>query len=566
MMSKTIVLKFGGSVLTDEAALHRSVAEIYRYVRMGMKVVAVVSAFKGQTDALIRQADGYGAGGDSRAVPYLLATGEFKAAALLGLACERSGINARVRTPSELTLTAEGARSNAQPTSIDVERLKKDLIINDVVIVPGFVAETPEGETVLLGRGGTDLSAVFIAAQLGASVRLLKDVDGVYDADPAIAGEDAHPFAALAFEGAEEVAHPLVQDKAIRLARFAHLPIEVAGLGRSYATIIGQETAPRIGSPCPGPLKVAILGAGVVGASVIDRLREWPELFDVVKVLVRDVQKRKDHPLADRFTSDAAHFAKVEADVFVDAGAGVHPSLDLIEHFLKRGIHVVSANKQAVAQGQVQRRGNLSKLASEAKVHLAYSASVGGGSPFLETISRVRTESGNDQIISAVEGVINGTSNYVLDRVLQGLSLDAALAEARRLGFAEPDSLADLDGTDVLAKLKLVADLAFPDLTLSKVAIEPITEDRLIIKPGTLQRYVALVERSHEGLKASIRLELLSLDHFLAGARGERNRLQITLDEGQLVQVDGKGAGPWPTSEALLADLFDVRRLLEDKA
>src|SRR5476649_2562273 len=110
-----LVIKFGGSVLTSESALQRAVSEVYRYVRDARKIVAVVSAFKGQTDQLLRLAGSYTQASSSSATPHLVATGEMRAATLLAMACERSGITTQFRSSSEIGLVAEGEHLNANP-------------------------------------------------------------------------------------------------------------------------------------------------------------------------------------------------------------------------------------------------------------------------------------------------------------------------------------------------------------------------------------------------------------------------------------------------------------------
>ncbi|MFN3228738.1 MAG: homoserine dehydrogenase, partial [Asticcacaulis sp.] len=407
-----------------------------------------------------------------------------------------------------------------------------------------------------------------IAAALGARVRLIKDVDGVYDADPNLVGEAAHPFAALDFELAEKLAHPLVQDKAIRLARQHGLKIEVAALGRGYATTIGETTQARTARPYKDRLTVALLGCGVVGSQVLERLLEWEDLFSVQTILVRDVARRASHPLADRFTADLRSFEKADVDLFIDAGAGIQPSASLIERFLQRGIAVVSANKQAVAHSGAA----IMAAAAASGAPFRYSAAVGGGAPFIENLSRAAANG----TVTAIEAVLNGTSNFVLDKCRFGLSFDAAMAEARRLGYAEPDSTADLDGTDAGAKLKLLREIAFADLPLLRIDVEPITPERLAAPEGTVLRYVGRCERqaatagSPAGLVASLRLEALPPEHFLVGAVNEENRMEIQLQAAdgaaQTWRVWGKGAGPWPTSESVLADILDIRRGREAKA
>jgi homoserine dehydrogenase len=279
---------------------------------------------------------------------------------------------------------------------------------------------------------------------------------------------------------------------------------------------------------------------------------EWSDLIEVDRILVRDATRRRDHPLSALFTSDARTFVRPDVDVFVDIGTGVSPSLELLEGFLKAGVSVTSANKQAVAAAGERLRD----AAKSSGAMLTYSASVGGGAPIIEALKRAAKYNK----IKGFCGVLNGTSNFVIDQVESGKTFDAAMDEARRLGFAEPDSTADLDGTDVGAKLKLLRDIAFPGETPKHIEVGQITEESLVIPEGKGLRYVARCYRTDNGLEASMKLEVLDADHYLVGARGEQNRAIIELENGETWYVTGKGAGAWPTSEALLADVLQIAR------
>ncbi len=553
----TYVLKFGGSVLTSESALQRAVSEVYRYVRDAHKVIAVVSAFKGQTDQLLRLAGSYTQASSSSATPHLVATGETRAATLLAMACERSGIVTRFRSAAEIGLVAEGEHLNANPVAMKSDVLTNDLKQVDLVVVPGYVAENASGEPVLLGRGGSDLSAVFIGHTLGVPVRLLKDVDAIYDADPATVGDTARPYQSLAWDEALRIAFPVVQNKAMRYAADHGMTVDVAALAKGYQTTMGAATAYRDTPVLTRKIRVAVMGAGGVGSKFLERCLEWSDLIEVDRVLVRDASRRRDHPLAAKFTSDVRNFVRPDVDVFVDIGTGVSPSAELLEGFLKAGVSVTSANKQAVAAS-----GDKLRAAAKASgAVLTYSASVGGGAPIIEALKRaVKAHK-----ITGFCGVLNGTSNFVIDQVESGKSFDAAMDEARRLGFAEPDSTADLDGTDVGAKLKLLREIAFPGEQPRHIEVGQITEDSLIIPPGKGLRYVARCFRTDTGLQASMKLEVLDADHYLVGARGEQNRAIIDLEMldgsgGETWYVTGKGAGAWPTSESLLADVLQIAR------
>ncbi|ESQ73928.1 homoserine dehydrogenase [Asticcacaulis sp. AC402] len=551
-----LVVKFGGSVLVSESALHRAVSEIYRYTRDARKVVAVVSAFKGQTDQLLRLAGAYTQASSSSATPHLVATGEMRAATLLAMACERSGIPTRFRSASEIGLVADGEHLNANPIAMNPDVLVSDLESVDLVVVPGYVAENATGEPVLLGRGGSDLTAVFIGDRLGAPVRLYKDVDAIYDADPAQVGDSARPYDSLDWDESLKIAFPVVQNKAMRYAADRGLTIEVAALSKGYQTVMGAPTAYRKMPTLKRPIRIAVMGAGGVGAKFLERCLEWSDLIEVDRVLVRDPSKRRDHPLAAAFTSDARNFVRNDVDVFVDIGTGVSPSAELLEGFLKAGVSVTSANKQAVAAA-----GDKLRAAARASgAMLTYSPSVGGGAPIIEALKRAV----KSRKVKSIAGVLNGTSNFVIDQVESGKSFDAAMDEARRLGFAEPDSTADLDGTDVGAKLKLLREIAFPGQTPAHLEVGQITEDSLIIPPGKGLRYVARCYLTDQGMQASMKLEVLDRDHYLVGARGEQNRAIIELEGGEsggeTWYVTGKGAGAWPTTESLLADVLQIAR------
>ncbi|MBP2160713.1 MULTISPECIES: homoserine dehydrogenase [Asticcacaulis] len=547
-----LVVKFGGSVLVSESALQRAVSEIYRYVRDAHKVVAIVSAFKGETDQLLRLAGAYTQASTSSATPHLVATGEMRAATLFAMACERSGIVTQFRSAYEIGLIADGEHLNANPVSVNPEVLRSDLERVDLVVVPGYVAENAEGEPVLLGRGGSDLTAVYIAKALGVPVRLIKDVDAVYDADPATVGDSAKPYESLDWAEAIKIAFPVVQSKAMRYAADNGVTVQLAGLAKGYETTLGGQTAYRKTPGLKRKIRIAVMGAGGVGSKFLERCLEWGDLIEVDRILVRDAGKRRDHPLASKFTSDARSFARPDVDVFVDIGTGVSPSAELLEGFLKAGVSVTSANKQAVAAA-----GDKLRAAAKASgARLTYSASVGGGAPVIEALTRAVKA----HRIKAFCGVLNGTSNFVIDQVESGKTFDAAMDEARRLGFAEPDSTADLDGTDVGAKLKLLREIAYPGETPKHIEVGQITEESLVIPEGKGLRYVARCFRTDEGLQASMKLEVLDADHYLVGARGEQNRAIIELDNGETWYVTGKGAGAWPTSEALLADVLQIAR------
>lgn len=227
----TIVLKFGGSVLRSPADIDAAAAEIVRWRAVCDRVIAVCSAFEGVTDLLLRNVPADATAG-ARAM--LLATGEFTTAALLAL---RLGPSAWLLSPHQLGLATSDGGADADPVAINADAFDNCC----VAVVPGFIGVDAEGGYTLLGRGGSDLTAIFIAATLGARCRLIKDVDGLYDRDPKAAGhEPARRFATLSYRRALALDGSIVQHKAVRFARDHGCEFEVAAIGRDDATVVGE--------------------------------------------------------------------------------------------------------------------------------------------------------------------------------------------------------------------------------------------------------------------------------------------------------------------------------------
>jgi len=177
MPGKVIVLKFGSSVLQSRADLPQAVHEIYRWIRQQYRVVAVVSAFAGETDRLLGTVADY-RDANPEAIARVVATGEEVATAFLALELDRFGIPAQVLDPSQIQLIVDSASNDTEPVSAETKVIENVLGQGRVAVVPGFVARDRSGRVALFGRGGSDLSALFLAKQLNARCRLIKDVDG----------------------------------------------------------------------------------------------------------------------------------------------------------------------------------------------------------------------------------------------------------------------------------------------------------------------------------------------------------------------------------------------------
>jgi len=260
-----VVLKFGSSVLRGEADLPRVTAEIARHVSDGSRVVAVVSAIGRSTEALIGRARALGfdpdrgpnargpAGTSPRGFPRpsgepveeafaaLLATGEATSAAILGLALDRAGVASTVLCPGRVGPFTRGPRFNAEPHAFDAGAVKRALARRPVAILPGFVGRDDEGFFTLLGRGGSDLSALFVAHSLAADrCCLLKDVDGIYEHDPA-SKERPRPrrYASLDWDACLRLDDRVIQRKAAQFAYRHRVAFEVGACGAAERTRVG---------------------------------------------------------------------------------------------------------------------------------------------------------------------------------------------------------------------------------------------------------------------------------------------------------------------------------------
>lgn len=324
---RTVVLKFGSSLLDGPSGYRTAVEEMGREVALGHCVLAVVSARRGMTDELLRAArtvvdrgggpakagadgaDGSGGHGkdvgahDPSLLARLLGTGEEASVALLGLAARAAGLRVDVLGGADLDLRTSGPVDDAEPAGVDVEILRTAILRSDVVIVPGFVGRDERGRPTHLGRGGSDYTALYLGSRIGAGeIRLVKDVDGVFERDPGPSGgreptartpvsHGETPDACLdadeevnrllsraSWDEVERLGGGVVQHKALRFAMREGLSFRVAAPG-GRGTLVGPRTS-RL--PSDHRLPVAVLGAtGIVGQQLVRMLVDHPWLRPV---------------------------------------------------------------------------------------------------------------------------------------------------------------------------------------------------------------------------------------------------------------------------------------------
>jgi homoserine dehydrogenase len=556
-MSNLIVLKFGSSVLRSADDLPGVVHEIYRYYREGRQVLAVVSAIGRTTEDLLRLAKDLSSNPEPWATAELLATGERTSAALLGIALDRIGVPARVVNPREIGLEIAGSPMDGEPVAVDTSHVHELLRESPVLVVPGFFGTSREGRTQLLGRGGSDFTAVFLAAALNARCRLLKDVDGVYESDPANLMAHPNRYEALNYEDALRVAGKLIQPKAVEYLRAHRASCEVAAPAFGYCTKVHAGST-RIAAPARTQVqRIIILGLGTVGFGVYQRLCADPGRYRVIGALVRDRAKHAAAGVpAGILHTNSESLAELEPSLVIDALPGYESSYSLLKHYLGAGIDVISANKAVIAAYGKE----LSALAAKTGAKLRYSAAVGGGTPMIEVIDRIAGRAK----ITRFEAVLNGTCNFLLGACASGMQLREAIIAAQRLGFAEADPIEDLSGEDAARKLRILLRHAFgTDVPINFV--QPFDASvaeaaRNLFGSGQRLRQIASVSRTRGKLSASVEFKPVGPDSPFYLLADEANALQVTLDDGSTESLNGRGAGRWATTEAVIADVLELAR------
>ena len=541
-----IVLNFGHSVLRSLDDYTQAASEIYRHYRQGQNVVAVTSAQGDQTDMLMAEARQIGPEGAAKNLPELIQLGERRSAALLALALERIGAPAFVRQARDLGLKAR----NSVLVDLDVEQLQDDLKNHDIVVMPGHVAVGEKDRMVLLNEGGADMTAIYVAKRLNIKATLLKDVEGVFEHDPKASGPAPKRYDRISYADARAKAGPLVSPKALDFAQAHDIEFDIGKPGIPSYTTICAETGSLSPIPQPKKLRVAMMGCGVVGGGVFRRIKANASRFEMVKIMVRDTRKYIDQGYKPEIlTTDIADVIAAKPDIFIDVSGPIEPALGYCKTLLEKGVHVVSANKQAIATGGQ----GLIDFAKENGAQLMFSSAAGGGMPVLEMCIRERGR------ITRVEALLNGTTNYMLDEISAGKSYADALKEAQDKGFAEADPTADVDGHDSAAKIRLVALLGFSEtITGDDIPLDTIRDFAPKSPPKGAMKRISTCWKDRNGFNAALELKDLSLNNFIAQAEGEEAHAIFTFEDGDQYKIRGKGAGRWPTTESVMADLFDI--------
>lgn len=315
-------------------------------------------------------------------------------------------------------------------------------------------------------------------------------------------------------------------------------------------------------------IKIALLGAGTVGSGVIQALSMNADIIagrssayiEIKKILVRDAKKQRPEVNGILLTDNFDEILDdEEISIVVEVMGGLSPARDYMLRSMVAGKHVVTANKDVIAQ-------HLSELytaANENTVDFLYEASVGGGIPIIKPLKECLTANK----ISEIMGVINGTTNYMLTKMTEKhISYDAVLRRAQEKGYAEANPSADVDGLDAARKAAILASLAFDTVIefedVSVEGISHITEDDIEygLNLGYVIKLLAVGRNTDDGIDVRVHPVFLPKTHPLASVNGVFNAVFVRGDVIGDAMFYGRGAGALPTASAVVADIIEVVR------
>lgn len=315
-----------------------------------------------------------------------------------------------------------------------------------------------------------------------------------------------------------------------------------------------------------GTVNIGIVGLGTVGGGVVrllqrhhdDYLASYGVDLRLAKACARSPRRAEELGLEEGvFTTDWRDVVSdPTVDIVVELVGGDHPACEVFEAAFAAGKHVVTANKSMLAHDM----GRMAGLAHEAGVQLKCEAAAAGGIPIVEALER--SFAGNE--VLTIAGIVNGTTNYMLTRMeREGLSFEEVLADAQRLGYAEADPTADVDGWDAAAKMAILATIGFNTrVTLDDVScvegIRGVTAQDIAFarQLGYRVKLLGVARKTPEGLDVRVHPAMIPERHQLASVDGVFNAVYVVGDAVGETMFYGAGAGSFPTASAVMGDVL----------
>lgn len=315
-------------------------------------------------------------------------------------------------------------------------------------------------------------------------------------------------------------------------------------------------------------IRAALLGLGTVGGGVYKllgrRAADMPNIIgtelEISRVLVHNLSKPRQGIDPALLTDDwNAIVGDPEIDIVVELMGGIEPAHTYIRQALEAGKHVVTANKDLIAQ----HGGELLDLAQEHGCDLQFGASVAGGIPILRLLKQ--SLAGNE--ITEIMGIVNGTTNYILTRMTEeGMEFSDALAKATALGYAEADPTADIEGYDAGRKVAIMASIAFHSrVTFDDVYTEGIakitaTDIKYAKEMGWALKLIGVARQGEDGVEVRVHPLLLPESHPLSTVKDSFNAVFVHGDALDDAMFQGRGAGEMPTASDVVGDIIDTAR------
>lgn len=313
-------------------------------------------------------------------------------------------------------------------------------------------------------------------------------------------------------------------------------------------------------------IKVAVLGFGTVGEGVYRTIQSHAEVLtavlgmrvEVAAVLIKNKQKKRNISDDVLITDDFDEILKLpQLDVVVEAIVGKEPTFTFLQKAIKRGCHIITANKEMFAHHGKE----LFELAEDNKVSVGFEATVAGGIPIIQTLRQLL----KINRVHQVQGILNGTSNFILTEMREkGLSFAAALLQAQENGYAEADPTNDVEGLDAFYKTMILSRIAFGVEPYWKdVELEGITSitSELIEAAETLGlrfKHIASISKVDNQITGTVKPALIGKSHPFYHVEGVENAVNVHTDIVGRITLQGPGAGMFPTASAVMEDLVYV--------
>jgi len=314
------------------------------------------------------------------------------------------------------------------------------------------------------------------------------------------------------------------------------------------------------------PIKsIALLGYGVVGSGVLELINrnkksnfeKYSEEIAVTKILVRNLDKYKDDIHSNLITDQFQDILDADVDIAVEVMGGLEPSHAYVEQLISKGVHIVTANKDLIAEFG----DSLHKVALDKDVQLKYEASVGGGIPILRPVEECLIGNRIDNIVA----ILNGTTNFILSKMYsENMGYNEALKLAQDKGFAEANPESDVMGYDAARKLSIISSIAYEkNLSWKSIPTEGITnlDEQDIENAKYIQSKIKLLAMSsvkNNKVYASVRPVMVKEVSQIAKIDNEFNGIRLNGDAVGEVMFTGKGAGKLPTASAVYGDILNI--------